>query len=81
MAVETLEYLSAAKRFIRAAGRRVAEADEIELGELMTLHDVVDDALLTAVRGMRERGMSWAYIASATGVTRQAAFKRWGSQV
>jgi DNA-binding phage protein len=81
MAVETLEYLSAAKRFIRAAGRRVAEADEIELGELMTLHDVVDEALLTAVRGLRARGQSWAYIASATGVTRQAAFKRWGSQV
>lgn len=81
MAVETLEYLSAAKRFIRAAGRRCAEADEIELGRLYELHASVDDALLTAVRGLRARGMSWEYIASATGVSRQAAFKRWADRV
>lgn len=81
MSVETLEYLSAAKRFIRAAGRRCAEADEIELGRLFELHATVDEALLTAVRGLRERGMSWQYIASATGVTRQAALKRWGARL
>ena len=28
---ETLEYLAAARRFIRAAGKRVADADEFEL--------------------------------------------------
>jgi hypothetical protein len=78
MAVETIEYLGAARRFIRAAGRRVAAADEVELGELIALHEVLDESIAVAVAGMRDRGMSWQYIASATGVTRQAAFQKWG---
>lgn len=78
MAVETMDYLAAAKRFIRAAGRRVAEADEVELAELLKLQAVYDEAVQTAVDGIRERGQSWAYIAAATGTTRQAAFQRWG---
>jgi hypothetical protein len=77
MSVETSEYLKAAKRFIRAAGRRVAEADEIELGELLKLQDTLDEAVQTAVDGMKERH-SWAYIATATGYSRQAAYQRWG---
>lgn len=80
MAVETMDYLQAAKRFIRAAGRRVADADEIELRELLALQEVFDEAVSTAVAGMRARGLSWAYIASATGTTRQAAFQRWGKE-
>lgn len=78
MAVETSEYLKAAKRFIRAAGRRVAEADEVELAELLELQATLDEAVQTAVDGIRSRGMSWAYIAAATGTSRQAAFQRWG---
>lgn len=78
MAVETLEYLQAAKRFIRAAGRRCADADDFELAELLTLQAELDDAVAVAVAGIRERGASWAYIAGATGTTRQAAFQRWG---
>lgn len=78
MSVETIPYLAAAKRFIRAAGRRVADADEIELAELLTLQTTLDEAIQTAVDGIRSRGESWAYIATATGTTRQAAFQRWG---
>lgn len=78
MAVETMDYLSAAKRFIRAAGRRVAEADEVELAELLTLQATLDEAIQAAVDGIRDRGQSWAYIAMATGTTRQAAYQRWG---
>jgi uncharacterized protein with PIN domain len=78
MAVETSDYLKAAKRFIRAAGRRVADADEVELAELLTLQATLDEAIQTAVDGIRDRGMSWAYIATATGTTRQAAYQRWG---
>jgi hypothetical protein len=76
--VETMEYLGAARRFIRAAGLRVAAADEPELAELLALRTVVDEAVQTAVDGMRDRGMSWAYIASATGTSRQAAQMRYG---
>lgn len=80
MAVETTEYLKAAARFIRAAGRRVADADEVELQELLKLQAVLDEAVQAAVDGQRARGLSWAYIASATGKTRQAAFQRWGKR-
>lgn len=78
---ETTDYLDAARRFIRAAGRRVAEADEVELGMLLDLRRVLDEAVAEAVKGQRDRGLSWAYIASAAGTTRQAAQQRWGEKV
>lgn len=75
-------YLAAMRRFIAAAGRRVAESgDEIELGELIrTLDTARATAIQTAVDGMRERGHSWAYIASATGISREAAYQKWGKK-
>ena len=39
---ETLEYLAAARRFIRAAGKRVADADEFELAELVALRQELE---------------------------------------
>lgn len=77
---ETTEYLAAARRFIRAAGRRVADADEIELGLLLDLRHDLDAAISEAVEGQRARGMSWAYIGSAMGTTRQAAYARFGGK-
>lgn len=76
--VETTEYLTALRRTIAAAGRRVADADEVELAQLLALQDDLAEAIATAVHGQRSMGRSWAWIASATGHTRQAAFKRWG---
>lgn len=76
--VETSDYLSAARRFIRAAGRRCADADEVELRELIGLHQDLDAAIAEAVAGIHARGMSWAYIAKALGTTRAAAWQRWG---
>jgi hypothetical protein len=78
---ETGEYLGAARRFIRAAGARVADADEPELAQLMTLYSDLDAAVVIAIRGMRDRGCSWAYIARGLGTTRQAAQMRWGKAV
>lgn len=78
MAVETNEYLQAAKRFIRAAGRRVAVGDEVDLAEMLTLQAVLDEAIQAGVDGMRQQGHSWAYIAAGAGTSRQAAFQRWG---
>jgi hypothetical protein len=76
--VETMEFLSAAKRFLRAAARRVADSDEPELRELLEMEAVLKEAIQAAVDGQRARGNSWDYIAQATGKTRQAAFQRWG---
>ena len=75
--VETMDYLGAARRFIRAAGRRVAECDEIELAELIALRGVIEAAIDEAVAGQKTR-KSWAGIALATGTTREAAYQRWG---
>lgn len=78
--VETLEFLGAARRFIRAAGRRVADADEHELAALIALQVDLDAAIAVAVKGQRSYGRSWAHIATATGTTRQAAQQRWSKE-
>jgi len=76
--VEALEFIGAIRRFLRAAGVRVAQSDEHELRALIALRVDLDEAIAVAVAGQREVGRSWAYIATATGTTRQAAFQKWG---
>ncbi len=76
MAVETMEFISAVARMIRAAGRRVAEADEPELAALNELRHTIDEALHTAVHGQRAGGRSWSDIAAGTGTTKQTAHER-----
>lgn len=78
--VETGPYLASVARMIRAAGRRVAQADEVELAQLVQLHEVLSEATTVAVAGMRARGCSWAYVGSALGITRQSAQERWGEK-
>lgn len=75
--VETLDYVKAAKRFIRSAGSRVGESDEFELAALVTLRRDLDDAIAAAVIGQRSYGKSWAKIGAALGTTREAAWQRW----
>ncbi len=77
--IETPAYLASLRRMIRAAGRRVGDADEVDLRELIALHDEVDQAVQTAVNGQRALGRSWRWIAAATGHSRQAAWKRWNT--
>ncbi|WOF23811.1 hypothetical protein N8K70_03785 [Microbacterium betulae] len=76
--VETAKWLGFVRRVIRSASKRVADADEIELGMLIAIRADLDAAIAAAVKGQRERGVTWAGIAAATGTTRQAAHKRWG---
>ena len=75
---ETSEYAGMVRRVIRAHGRRVADADDVDLAELVGMQAVLDDAVQEAVDGMRARGESWAYIGRALGTTRQAAQMRYG---
>jgi len=77
MSVETLPFIAAVRRMIRAAGRRTADADEFELAELIGLEDAVREAVQVAIDGQLATGRTWAHIASAAGITRQAAHKRW----
>jgi hypothetical protein len=75
---ETTDFAGFVRRSIKAHGKRVAGADEVDLAELVALHNDVDQAIATAVQGMRERGESWAYIARGLGVTRQYAQRTYG---
>lgn len=77
--VETSEYIAAARRFIRAAGRRVADADDVELGQLVGLYDDLDAAVEVGALGIKTRG-SWAYIGKALGISREAAYQKWGKK-
>ena len=76
--VETTDFLKMLLRMIRAAGRRVADADEHELRMLAHLRSAFEESIETAVEGQRAKGRSWAHIGLALGITRQAAFQRYG---
>lgn len=79
--VEDAEFLRVVGRMLRAAGRRVATADEEELGELFHLEAMLGEILLEAVAGMRQSGATWEVIGNASGTTRQAALMRWKPKI
>lgn len=66
------------RRMIAAQGRRVADADPVDLADLHSLHAVLDEAEEIAVAGMRRRGVSWTDIGDAVGMRKQSAHQRWG---
>ncbi len=78
---DTMDFIKAAERFIRAAGERVAEADEFELAELVALREPLEAAIRTAIRGQRRYGRSWAHIGAALGISRQAAQQTYGERL
>ncbi|MEF2255605.1 hypothetical protein [Microbacterium schleiferi] len=79
--VETSVYIAFAKRIIRRAGERVAQADDWDLAELASVYDDLGDAVATAVAGLRAQGHSWQYIGDALGISRQAAQQRFAEKV
>jgi hypothetical protein len=78
MPVETTEYLAMVGRMLRAAGRRVAEADEPELQQLIALRAEMDEIIRDAVLGQRANlDRSWTWVGEALGLTRQGARQRY----
>jgi hypothetical protein len=75
--VENTDYAGFARRVLAAHGRPVAAGDIEGLPELVALATELDDAITTAVAGLRDRGYSWADIATRLGISRQAAHQRW----
>lgn len=75
---ETSEYAGFVRRSIKAHGKRVAGADEVDLTDLVAMRGVLEESIQVAVDGMRARGESWAYIGRGLGVTRQEAQRRYG---
>lgn len=80
--VENDAYAAFAGRVVRAHGRRVAAGDIEALPDLIRLSDEVDQAIRTAVEGLRGAGYSWADIGERAGLSRQGAqqraARRWG---
>jgi hypothetical protein len=75
--VETSDYLAMLRRMVQAAGKRIAKADVEDLVALAQIQGDLDDALQTAVDGLRADGYTWETIGAAFGFTKQAAIKRW----
>ena len=76
--VETPEYIAMLRRMLRAAGRRVGDADPEDLTIFITLRDDLENAIAAAVHSQRAvHGRSWADIGRGLGTTREAAFMRY----
>jgi hypothetical protein len=78
--VENDEYGAFVRRILRGYSRRIADGDVEALILMDGLADELDAALAEAVKGLRNRGYSWAEIASRLGISRQAAQQRWGTR-
>lgn len=64
------------RRCVRAMVRRAGEGDVEALEELLRLEVELAAAIREAGAQLHDRGHSYAYLAAATGTSRQAAHKR-----
>jgi hypothetical protein len=78
--VENDEYAAFARCVLRAYSRRIAQGDIDAVADLADLAAEIDTVTGQAVKGLRQRGYSWADIGLRLSITRQAAQQRWGSQ-
>lgn len=79
----TSEYHSFMKRLVRSYGKKAVagELDTDALRQLAEIQVMLDEQIGEVVRALRtEEGgaYSWAQIGEALGITRAAAFKRYG---
>ena len=72
------EYAKMMRRLLRAYSRRLEIADPDELAVLIDLQADLAQVIKTAAQGMNAAGLSWAEIAEPLGISRQAAFQKWG---
>lgn len=78
---DTHKFIVMVRRMIRTAGRRVGHEDPEHLTELVSLSQTLDEAIVTAVAGLRHDGFTWESLGKATGTTRQAAIMKWAHRV
>lgn len=79
---ETMEYAQAMRRMLASWVKRLEDADVEDVAELVAFADhELPEALRQVVGAMRDDGRSWAEVGRAFGVTRQAAYKRFGGVV
>jgi hypothetical protein len=75
---ETSEFTAMFRRLLRAYGHRVACGDIDQLGEMAAMAAGLDDVIHDAVTGLIDKGYSYTDVAARLGITRQAAWQRFG---
>lgn len=65
-------------RMVAASAKRVSSADLVDLRELVGIQDTLDEAIRTAITGLRDSGYSWKSLGEALGVSGQAVYMRYG---
>lgn len=68
-------------RLLSNGGARAADGDVGDFRQLLELRTILDEALVEAVRGLRDAGVTWDEIGAASGTTRQAALMRWNPKL
>lgn len=77
--VENHDYAAMLTRMLRSYRIRIAEGDIEDLAEFVRLVDHANTLLRLAALDVKEAGgYSWAEVAAPLGITRQAAYQRWG---
>jgi hypothetical protein len=79
--IDTSAYLAMCARVVTNGGVRAAEGDIDDFRQLLELRRVVDEAILDAVRGLRDAGVTWDELGAVSGHTRQAAIKKWNADL
>jgi hypothetical protein len=75
---ETPEFAAMLRRLLRAYRRRVGSGDIESLSEMAAMAAELDDVIHDAVTGLIDRGYSYTDVAERLGITRQAAWQRFG---
>jgi hypothetical protein len=84
------EYFGFARRMLRAYGKRVVAEDPSDLRYLLELRAEMDAVIARTARELHDgaeatettparAGWSWAEIGAEVGITKRAAFTRWGA--
>lgn len=76
--METPEYAAMMLRLVRRYGVRVGLGDPIDLTTMTEVRDAFDDAVQAAVDGLIAEGYSWREVGEALGVSKAAAWQRYG---
>lgn len=75
---ETPEYAAMLRRLLRGYRRRVAVGDIDQLPEMAAMATEVDEMIRDSVASLIDRGYSYTDVAARLGITRQAAWQRFG---
>jgi hypothetical protein len=78
---ETEELIAGIRRQVIGLEQRAAEDDPWVMAEMVNLSDELRFASVRVVAALRRAGYTWSAIGFELGLTRQAAFERYGKTI